>query len=193
MFGAPVQRREDPRLVSGNGRYLDDLGQDALAAAFVRSPFAHARILDIDVTDAIDIPGVIAIYTHEDLDGNTTERLPLLIPHPDLTNPMTGYCLSREVVKHVGDAASAIASSPHQLTLSLQIERSASMPMEGRGVYARWDSDEQSIRLYSSTQTSTGVRAAVAAKLGMPLAKVECIAPDVGGGFGVKIVHPWPE
>ena len=39
----------------------------------------------------------------------------------------------------------------------------------------------------------TGVRAAVAAKLGMPLAKVECIAPDVGGGFGVKIVHPWPE
>ena len=50
-----------------------------------------------------------------------------------------------------------------------------------------------SLRLYSSTQTSTGVRAAVAAKLGMPLAKVECIAPDVGGGFGVKIMHPWPE
>jgi len=254
MFGAPVQRREDPRLVSGNGRYLDDLGQDALAAAFVRSPYAHARILDIDVTDAIDIPGVLAIYTHEDLDGKTAERLPLLIPHPDLTNPMTGYCLSREVVKHVGEAvamvvatdryvaedacerikvdyeqltvvvgleksraaevlvhaeapgniaahmvqevgdtAAAIAAAPHRLTLSLKIERSASMPMEGRGVYARWDSDEQSIRLYSSTQTSTGVRAAVAAKLGMPLAKVECIAPDVGGGFGVKIVHPWPE
>ncbi len=37
------------------------------------------------------------------------------------------------------------------------------------------------------------MRAAVAAKLGMPLAKVECIAPDVGGGFGVKIMHPWPE
>src|SRR5450756_3035847 len=59
---------------------------------------------------------------------------------------------------------------------SLQIERSASTPMEGKGVYARWDSDEQSIRLYSSTQTSTGVRAAVAAKLGMPLAKVECLS-----------------
>ena len=37
------------------------------------------------------------------------------------------------------------------------------------------------------------MRAAVAAKLGMPLAKVECIAPDVGGGFGAKIMHPWPE
>ena len=38
MFGAPVQRKEDPRLLTGNGRYLDDLGHDALAAAFVRSP-----------------------------------------------------------------------------------------------------------------------------------------------------------
>jgi len=49
------------------------------------------------------------------------------------------------------------------------------------------------MRVYSSTQTSTSVRAAVAAKLGLALNKVDCIAPMVGGGFGVKIVHPWPE
>src|SRR5690606_20737159 len=69
----------------------------------------------------------------------------------------------------------------------------ASMPMEGRGVYARWDPDDESLRVYSSTQTSTSVRMAIAAKLGLPLPKVEVIAPDVGGGFGVKIMHPWPE
>ena len=57
LFGAPVKRKEDPRLVTGGGRYLDDLGQDALAAAFVRSPHAHARIVDIDVTDALDVDG----------------------------------------------------------------------------------------------------------------------------------------
>jgi aerobic carbon-monoxide dehydrogenase large subunit len=254
MFGAPVHRKEDPRLLTGNGRYLDDLGHDALAAAFVRSPYAHARIIDIDVTDALDVEGVHAIYTHEDLDGKVADRLPLLIPHPTLTHPMTGYCLAPEVVNHVGepvvmvvatdryvaedacerirvdyeqlpvvvgleraraaddlvhaeapgnvaahmvqevgDASAAIAAAPHTLTLSLEIERSACMPMEGKGVFARWDSDEQSLRLYSSTQTTTGVRAAVAAKLGLPLAQVECIAPDVGGGFGVKIMHPWPE
>jgi carbon-monoxide dehydrogenase large subunit len=79
------------------------------------------------------------------------------------------------------------------IELDLDVERSASMPMEGRGVLARWDSDEESLRIWSSTQTTTGVRAAVAAKLGLPLAKVDCIAPDVGGGFGVKIMHPWPE
>src|SRR4029078_2261027 len=50
-----------------------------------------------------------------------------------------------------------------------------------------------SMQIWSATQTSTGVRAAVAAKLGLPLAKVECIAPDVGGGFGVEIMHPLPE
>ena len=47
--------------------------------------------------------------------------------------------------------------------------------------------------MHSSTQTSTSVRAAVAARLGLPLGKVDCVAPMVGGGFGVKIVHPWPE
>jgi CO/xanthine dehydrogenase Mo-binding subunit len=57
--------------------------------------------------------------------------------------------------------------------------------MEGKGVLARWDTDKGELRIFSSTQTSTGVRAAVAAKLDLPLAKVECIAPDERGVFGV--------
>ncbi|HET7278213.1 MAG TPA: aerobic carbon-monoxide dehydrogenase large subunit [Dermatophilaceae bacterium] len=254
MFGAPVQRREDPRLVTGGGRYLDDLGQTAYAAAFVRSPHAHARITDIDVTDALDIDGLVSIYTHEDLPERVGEPLPLLIPHPSLTHPRTGYALARDEVNHVGEAVAmvvatdryaaedacerirvayeqlpvvasieaardgaelvhddvpanvsahlvqevgdvdaALAAAPHTLTLDLAIERSASTPLEGKGVYAVWDADEERLRMWSSTQTTTGVRAAVAAKLGLPLEKVDCVAPDVGGGFGVKIVHPWPE
>ena len=254
MFGAPIKRKEDPRLVTGGGRYLDDLGQNALAAAFVRSPHAHARIVDIDVNDAIDVDGVVAIYTYEDLTGKVAEPLPLLIPHPTLTHGRTNYPLAKDEVNHVGEAIvmvvatdryiaedacqrirvdyeqlpvvvgieaardgahlvhedapgniaahmvqengdveAALAKAPHTLTLDLSIERSACMPMEGKGVYARWNSEDGELRIYSSTQTTTGVRAAVAAKLDLPLAKVECIAPDVGGGFGVKIMHPWPE
>jgi CO/xanthine dehydrogenase Mo-binding subunit len=49
-FGEPVQRREDLRLITGQGRYLDDLGRDALAAAFVRSPHAHARVTGVDAS-----------------------------------------------------------------------------------------------------------------------------------------------
>ena len=74
MFGQRVPRVEDPRLVTGRGRYLDDLGQDALAAAFVRSPHAHARIVDIDVTAALEVDGLVAIYTYDDLKGRAESR-----------------------------------------------------------------------------------------------------------------------
>ena len=75
MFGAPIKRREDPRLVTGGGRYLDDLGHDALEAAFVRSPHAHARIIDIDVADAIGKPAAAAeveafVKRHPELNGD---------------------------------------------------------------------------------------------------------------------------
>ena len=254
MFGARVQRVEDDRLIRGHGAYLDDLGEDALVAAFVRSPHAHARILDIDVSGALDVAGLVAIYTYEDLPDKLAEPLPLLIPHPTLTHGRTPFPLARDEVNHVGeaivmviaadrylaedaadrivvsyepltavvgldaaraadhlvhadvpgnlaarstqergDAAAAIASAPHVLELDLEIERSASTPLEGRGVLARWDDQAQRLRMWTSTQTSTGVRAAVAAKLGLALTDVDVITPDVGGGFGVKIVHPWPE
>jgi carbon-monoxide dehydrogenase large subunit len=101
--------------------------------------------------------------------------------------------VAAHMVQEVGDARAAIAAAPHRLDLELHIERSASTPLEGRGVYARWDAADRTLRVYSSTQTSTSVRMALAAKLGVPVDRVEVIAPDVGGGFGVKIVHPWPE
>jgi CO/xanthine dehydrogenase Mo-binding subunit len=254
LFGEPVRRREDARLIVGKGRYLDDIGSGALAAAFVRSPHAHARIVDIDVDAALDVEGLVAIYTYEDLTGPMAEPLPVLIPHPQLHAPRTGYPLANGVVKHVGEAIvmvvatdryvaedacdrilvtyeelpvvvgvdaaraataavhddvpdnvaavhhqetgdveAALAASAHTLSFAQYIERSASMPMEGKGVHARWDADDRSLRVYSSTQASTSVRAAIAAKLELSLDKVEVVAPDVGGGFGVKIVHPWPE
>jgi len=254
LFGEPVRRREDARLIVGQGRYLDDIGSHAYAAAFVRSPYAHARVLDIDVSAALDVEGLLAIYTYSDLTGPMAEPLPVLIPHPQLTSPRTGHPLVKDVAKHVGepivmvvatdrylaedaaalievsyeelpvvvgvdaaeaatavvhddvpdnvaarhhqetgDVEAALAASAHTLSFTQYFERSASMPMEGKGVHARWDDADSSLRVYSSTQASTSVRAAIAAKLELSLEKVEVIAPDVGGGFGVKIVHPWPE
>ena len=101
--------------------------------------------------------------------------------------------IAAHLVQQVGSVGPAMAAAPHVLEFDLTIERSCSMPLEGRGVHARWDPDDQSLRVYSSTQAATSVRAAIAAKLGLSLTKVEVIAPDVGGGFGVKIMHPWPE
>jgi carbon-monoxide dehydrogenase large subunit len=254
MFGEPIARLEDDRLLRGQGAYLDDLGHDALACAFVRSPHAHARVGEIDVSDALDVEGVAAIYTYEDLPDRLAEPLPLLIPHPALTHGRTGYPLAAGEVNYVGepvvmvvaedrylaedaaerimvdyeplpavvgvdaaraaehlvhddvpgniaasmtqsngDVDAAMADAPHTLDLDLYVERSASTPLEGRGVLARWDTESRRLMIWTSTQTSTGVRAAVAAKLGLALADVDVITPDVGGGFGVKIMHPWPE
>jgi len=92
-----------------------------------------------------------------------------------------------------GDARAAIAAAPRTLRLDLTVERSACQPMEGRGTVARWDPDTSRMTVWTSTQTSTGVRGCVAAKLELDLGQVDVITPDVGGGFGVKINHPWPE
>lgn len=101
--GAPVRRVEDRRLVTGNGRYTDDIGVDTgTLEAAVRSPHAHARIRDIDVTGALDVDGVVAIYSYEDLHGAAAEPLPILIPHPALHAGRTAYVLANGVVHHVG-------------------------------------------------------------------------------------------
>jgi len=55
LVGQPLVRKEDPRLLRGDGRYFDDLGRGALVAAFVRSSNANAGIADIYVTDALDV------------------------------------------------------------------------------------------------------------------------------------------
>ncbi|HEY3527850.1 MAG TPA: aerobic carbon-monoxide dehydrogenase large subunit [Nocardioides sp.] len=260
LFGEKVPRVEDQRFLRGKGRYVDDVlaGHDVLHAAVLRSPHAHARIVDIDVSGVLDVEGVHLVWTHDDLGGplapQMAEPLPLLIPHPQLTHGRTQYALAKDEVNHVGeaiafvvaddrylaedaagrikvsyeflppvvgleaaraadhlvhedvpgnvaarleqengDARAAIASAPHTLSLDLTVERSASTPLEGRGTVARWDPDTGRLTVWSSTQTSTGVRAAVAAKLGLDLAQVDVVTPDVGGGFGVKINHPWPE
>ena len=76
FVGARVQRAEDPRLITGSGRYVDDIRLPRmLHAAFVRSPHAHARVTGIDTSAAAAIPGVAAILTAADLNGETTGPL----------------------------------------------------------------------------------------------------------------------
>src|ERR1051325_7482647 len=67
FIGRPLPRFEDLRLVRGAGRYTDDFAfPDQAHAAFVRSPHAHARLLRINVQDALHAPGVIAVLTGSD-------------------------------------------------------------------------------------------------------------------------------
>jgi len=76
-IGAPVRRREDLRLLTGNGHYSDDLtlpGQ--LRAVMLRSPHAHADIVGIDTTTAKLVPGVVAVFTADDLLADGVQPIP---------------------------------------------------------------------------------------------------------------------
>ena len=73
----PVRRKEDARLLTGGGRYVDDIAPEgALHVAFFRSPIAHARIINLDVSEAEAAPGVLAIYTAERLAGKLVNAMP---------------------------------------------------------------------------------------------------------------------
>ncbi len=255
MFGERVQRNEDPRFLTGKGRYVDDFGHGAYEAAFLRSDLGHAKILDIDVSEALALDGVYGVYTHADLEGALSEPLPLLIPNEKLIEPRTQYALAKEEVcfvgetvamvvakdryiaedavglifvdyeplpvasdleaaaapgapvahldmtdnvnatvsEHKGDVDGAFASAAHTFEWRFAIERSAAMPMETRGIVADYDTRERTLLLYDSTQAPTGVRGGLAQLFGLDPDDVHVVAPDVGGGFGMKVIQFYPE
>ena len=103
-FGAKVPRLEDPDLLTGRGRYLDDIELPGmLEAAFVRSPHAHARIRAIDKAAAEALPGVVAVLTAADLDA--AERpMPQFAPSPLLKQNRTQHVLAAAAARYVGEA-----------------------------------------------------------------------------------------
>lgn len=109
MIGASVLRREDRRLLTGAGRYLDDLDMPgAYEAAFLRSPHASARILSIDTSAARALPGVLGVWTGKDLPG-IQGGIPPKVTHPDLRD-MPRYPLPPEHVHFVGEPIAVVVA-----------------------------------------------------------------------------------
>jgi len=70
MLGSPIKRREDPRLITGQAIYVDDIKiPGMLHMSVLRSPYGHARINSINTDAARKHPGVVAVYTAQDLKG----------------------------------------------------------------------------------------------------------------------------
>ncbi|MDJ0269027.1 MAG: glyceraldehyde dehydrogenase subunit alpha [Aigarchaeota archaeon] len=115
IFGARVKRREDPRMITGQGRYTDDIKLSGMVyAMFLRSPYAHAKIVSINVEKARKVPGVIAVYTGKDLE-NKLGPVPCAwaIPNADLKVPKY-MPLAVDRVRYVGDpVAVVVAESPY--------------------------------------------------------------------------------
>ncbi len=117
ILGHAVRRREDPRLVTGTGRYVDDIQPaKCLHVAFVRSTLAHAAIRTIDVEAATAAPGVVAVLTAADL------GLPARVGFPMVPAPLARPPLAVEHVRFVGEpVALVIAESPGEAEDAAQL------------------------------------------------------------------------
>lgn len=112
IFGSVVLRSEDPRFLSGAGRYVDNLPTEgALRAVFVRSMMAHARLTGIDASAALAMPGVAAVFTAGDLD------LPPQPPSGQVPDGFSRPVLSKDVVRFAGEAVAVVLAESYEEAL----------------------------------------------------------------------------
>jgi carbon-monoxide dehydrogenase large subunit len=247
LLGARVRRVEDPRFLLGQAQYVADLQRtDTLHATFVRSPFAHARVLSIDTSAAGALPGVRLVLTAADLAGQiepiraisnyegfmSTEYLPLagdkvryvgeavalviassryvaedaaelvdvqyepLPPVVDVERALEADSprLFEEHPSNVfitrnlkaGDPDTAFRDAHLVVKHRFTTQRHTGIPMETRGCLVEYQQARQQLTVWSSNQTPHLLRTGLSTCLGIPEHRIRVIAPDVGGGFGIK-------
>ena len=101
--------------------------------------------------------------------------------------------LASSITQRVGDVERALEDAEVVLHRRYVLDRSAAMPMETRGILASYEAKTGELVVWDSTQAPIPVRAGLIAALGLPEDRVRVIAPDVGGGFGVKAFFFYPE
>ncbi len=111
--GKRIKRNEDPRLLTGQALFVDDVDLPGmLHAAFLRSAYAHARVTNIDVSAAKARPGVIAVYTAEDM-GDFWRPGPSLVPPPWVIEGVvfhsrTQIPMVKDKARHIGDPIAVV-------------------------------------------------------------------------------------
>ena len=111
IFGSGIRRREDPRLITGQASYTDDIKLPGMVhAAILRSPHAHARIRNVDTAAAAGEPGVLAVYTGTDIEG-VLNPMPCAWVVPDSDVKVVAYpAIAKDVVRYVGDAVAVVVA-----------------------------------------------------------------------------------
>ncbi|HUK77349.1 MAG TPA: xanthine dehydrogenase family protein molybdopterin-binding subunit, partial [Thermoleophilia bacterium] len=115
--GASIKRSEDPRILTGAGRYVDDIKLPGmLHAAFVRSPMAHARVLSVDVSAARELPGVVAAITGAEMEAMTAPGPDALMALMGWAGPMPEFTLlATDKVRLVGDPVAIVIAESRYL------------------------------------------------------------------------------
>jgi carbon-monoxide dehydrogenase large subunit len=163
-------------LATDRVRYVGEL------VAFV---VADTRYIAEDAAELIDV-------AYELLPAVTDLERALDPAAPRVHDDVPGNQAAR-VVQSVGDPAGAFRGAARILEERLAIERSCGSPLETRGVVAEYDPRGRALRVWDSTQAPLPIKNGLARIFGLPEFNVDVIAPDVGGGFGTKIMLFYPE
>ena len=115
VVGQPVKRKEDRRLITGYGEFLEDIKLPGmLYAVFVRSPVAHGKIVSIDTSEAENYPGVVAVFTARDLEGKVNDNpVAWIVPdsnQADVKRPL----LARDKVRFMGEPVAVVIAESRQ-------------------------------------------------------------------------------
>jgi carbon-monoxide dehydrogenase large subunit len=151
------------------------------AVAFV---VAESRAIAEDAAEVVDVD-------YEPLPVVITPEVAARAEH--LVHDDVPGNVAADMTQEVGHVDAALAAAPHRKRLHFRYERGAAAPMEARAVWARWTAAEHRLTVYDSTQSPTSIRGGLAVLFGLPEASVDVIAPDVGGGFGPKIMLFYPD
>ncbi|MDP9293390.1 MAG: xanthine dehydrogenase family protein molybdopterin-binding subunit [Actinomycetota bacterium] len=117
FVGRAMRRKEDPRLITGRASYVEDIVVPGMVhAAFVRSEEAHAKIVSIDTSAVLARPGVLAVFTGEDIDLESGLPMAWVPPGVDVAAP-EHWPLAKAEVKHVGDPVAVVIADTRDIAI----------------------------------------------------------------------------
>ena len=160
-------------------------GQVRFVGEAVALVVADSRYVAEDALDLIEVD-----YAPE---AAAVDLVAAAEPGAPLVHDDTDSNVACRTFDNTGDIETAFAQADFVLREELRPERGAAQPMETRGVVARYDASLEHLTIWDTTQAPISARGVIANKLGMPEAAITVIAPDVGGGFGVKIMLVYAE
>ncbi|MES2029981.1 MAG: xanthine dehydrogenase family protein molybdopterin-binding subunit [Pseudomonadota bacterium] len=153
LVGSAVERMEDARFLSGSGNFADDLAVEGmLHAAILRSPIAHARILAIDASAALAMPGIHSVITARDI-GDVIPIIPLrLAPLPEF-EPFRQPVIARDKVRYVGEPIAVVVADSRALaedaleTIGVEFEALSAITERGASATPLFDFAEDNVAL----------------------------------------------
>src|SRR5918997_1007338 len=192
FIGQNVARKEDRRLVEGQGLFVDDVKRHEMAYVhFVRWPYAHAAITRIDVSRALELDGVYGTLIGEEVAAETD---PFFQIAPPPAGELKDYALAVGRVRHVGEPVVAVAAAEADKVVRikrLHFHRFSSTPLETSGAVVEYNRGTGQWTIHSNNQFPGFAIIMMGPALRTGMDKLRFVSQDIGGGFGNKIcTHP---